>query len=87
LIDILITFINVLQQVLVLLVIVSVILSYFMDPYHPIRQGVDRIVGPLLSPIRRVVPLVGMLDFSPLVLIILIQIVAGLLVRLLFSLR
>lgn len=86
-IDILITFINVLQQVLVLLVIVSVILSYFMDPYHPIRQGVDRIVEPLLSPIRRIVPLVGMLDFSPLVLIILIQIVSNLLVRLLFSLR
>ena len=86
-IDILITFITVLQQVLVLLVIVSVILSYFMDPYHPIRQGVDRIVEPLLSPIRRIVPLVGMLDFSPLVLIILIQIVSSLLVRLLFSLR
>jgi YggT family protein len=86
-IDILITFINVLQQILVLLVIVSVILSYFMDPYHPIRQGVDRIVEPLLSPIRRIVPLVGMLDFSPLVLIILIQIVSGLLVSLLRSLR
>jgi len=86
-IDIMITFITVLQQVLVLLVIVSVILSYFMDPYHPIRQGVDRIVEPLLSPIRRIVPLVGMLDFSPLVLIILIQVVANLLVRLLFSLR
>ena len=86
-IDTLIVFINVLQQVLVLLVIVSVILSYFMDPYHPIRRGVDRIVEPMLSPIRRIVPLVGMLDFSPLVLIILIQVVCNLLVRFLFSLR
>jgi len=86
-IDILITIINVLSQVLVLLVIVSVILSYFMDPYHPIRQGVDRIVEPMLSPIRRIVPLVGMLDFSPLVLIIIIQLVFGFLARLLFSLR
>ena len=57
------------SQLLVLLVIVSVILSYFMDPYHPIRRGVDSIVEPMLAPIRRVVPLVGMLDFSPLVLI------------------
>jgi YggT family protein len=86
-IDTLIIFINALQQILILLVIVSVILSYFMDPYHPIRRGVDRIVEPLLSPIRRIVPLVGMLDFSPLVLIILIQIVCNLLVRFLFSLR
>jgi YggT family protein len=58
-----------------------------MDPYHPIRQGVDRIVEPLLSPIRRIVPLVGMLDFSPFILIILIQVISGFLVRLLFSLR
>jgi YggT family protein len=63
-----------------------VILSYFLDPYHPVRRGLDRLVDPMLSPIRRVVPLVGMIDFSPLVLIILIQIIGGLLVRLLFTL-
>jgi YggT family protein len=85
--DTLIIFINALQQILVLLIIVSVILSYFMDPFHPIRRGVDRIVEPMLSPIRRIVPQVGMLDFSPLVLIILIQVVSNLLVRFLFSLR
>lgn len=86
-IDILITLIRAIQQVLVLLVIVSVILSYFMDPYHPVRRTIDSIVAPMLNPIRRVVPLVGMLDFSPLVLIILIQVIGNLLVRLLFSLR
>ena len=83
---ILITIISALQQILILLVILSVILSYFMDPFHPIRRGLDRIVEPMLNPIRRVVPLLGMLDFSPLVLIILIQIVGGLLIRLLVTL-
>ena len=86
-IDILALFINAISQLLVLLVIVSVILSYFMDPYHPVRRGVDRIVEPMLSPIRRIVPVVGMLDFSPLVLIILIQLISSLLTRLLISLR
>ncbi|HEX5807411.1 MAG TPA: YggT family protein [Anaerolineales bacterium] len=86
-IDTLIIFINALQQILILLVIVSVILSFFMDPYHPVRRGVDRIVEPMLSPIRKIVPQVGMFDFSPLVLIILIQIICNLLVRFLFSLR
>lgn len=86
-IDILIIFINALQQILLLLIIVSVILSYFMDPYHPVRRGVDRIVEPMLSPIRRVVPLLGMIDFSPLVLILLIQLISNLLVRFLISLR
>jgi len=85
--DILIIIIDTLSNILALLVFVSVILSYFMDPYHPIRRGVDVIVEPMLAPIRRVVPLVGMLDFSPLVLIFLIQFVAGVLTTLLFSLR
>ena len=84
---ILINLVNIIEWILILLVFVSVVLSYFMDPYHPVRRGVDRIVEPMLSPIRRIVPLVGMLDFSPLVLIILIQLVSNLLVRLLFSLR
>ena len=83
----LVTIINIVSQILVLLVFVSVILSYFMDPYHPIRRGVDNIVQPLLNPIRRVVPLLGMLDFSPLVLILLIQLVKNLLISLLLSLR
>jgi YggT family protein len=85
--EILILLIRSIQQILVLLIIVSVILSYFMDPYHPIRRGLDRIVEPMLMPIRRVVPLIGMFDLSPLVLIILIQVIGNLLIRLLISLR
>ncbi len=86
-IDILILFISAISQLLVLLVIVSVILSYFMDPYHPIRRGVDSVVEPMLSPIRRVVPLIGALDFSPLVLIILLQLLSNLIIRFLYTLR
>lgn len=86
-ISLIILFINALSQLLVLLVIVSVILSYFMDPYHPVRRAIDGVVEPLLAPIRRVVPLVGMLDFSPLILIILIQVVANLIIRFLLTLR
>lgn len=84
--EILIILINTVQQILVVLVIVSILLSYFMDPYHPVRRGVDNIVQPMLNPIRRVVPLVGMFDFSPLILIILIQVVSNLLIAFLSSL-
>jgi YggT family protein len=82
----LIRIINIVSQLLVLLVFVSVILSYFMNPYHPIRRGVDNIVEPMLAPIRRVVPLIGMLDFSPLILILLIQLLKSLLISLLVAL-
>ena len=86
-IEILILFINAISQLLVLLVIVSVILSYFMDPYHPVRRSIDSVVEPMLAPIRRVIPLLGMIDFSPLVLIILIQLLARILISVLLTLR
>ena len=79
--------INTVQQILVVLVIVSILLSYFMDPYHPVRRGVDNIVQPMLAPIRRVVPLVGMFDFSPLILILLLQFAGRILITLIASLR
>ena len=77
--------INIVAQVYVWIVIASILLSYFMDPYHPVRQGVDNLVKPLLDPIRRVVPPVGMLDFSPLILIVLVQVVSNLLTRFLIA--
>jgi YggT family protein len=86
-IQLLVLFINALSQLLVLLVIISVILSYFMDPYHPIRRSIDSVVEPMLAPIRRVVPLLGVLDLSPLVLIILIQLISNILIRVLLTLR
>ena len=69
-----------------LLLIAYVILSYFMDPYHPVRSTVNRMVNPILDPIRRILPQTGMMDFSPLVAIILVQIIEYILERLLISL-
>jgi YggT family protein len=86
-IEILVLFINAISQLLVILVIISVILSYFMDPYHPIRRSIDGVVEPMLAPLRRVVPPLGMIDLSPLILIILIQVLANIIVRVLLSLR
>jgi YggT family protein len=75
--------ISFLANAIVLLVIVQVILSYFMSPFHPVRRMIDQIVEPMLVPIRKVVPLVGMFDFSPLILIILVQVLATVLINLL----
>ncbi|MBC8509942.1 MAG: YggT family protein [Chloroflexi bacterium] len=71
----LIQLIDVAVRLFVLLILAHIVLSYFMDPFHPVRRQVDRIVEPMLTPIRRVVPLVGMIDFSPLVLLISVQFV------------
>jgi YggT family protein len=83
---IIIVFIRYLVQILSLIVIIDIVLSYFMPPFNPIRNFLDRIVNPLLAPIRRVVPPIGMIDFSPLILLILIQVVGSILISLLGNL-
>ena len=81
--SLLIIFINVISQVFVWIVIASAVLSFFLPPFHPVREALDRIVDPFLNPIRRIVPLAGTLDFSPLILILLVQLIAGALIKLL----
>ncbi len=78
--------INILANLLIIVIIVDTFLTYFLSPYHPLRRTLDQIVNPLLAPIRRVVPLVGMFDFSPLILIFLVEVVSYILRSLLYIL-
>lgn len=56
------------------LVIVQAILSW-VNPHAPLAPAIQQLTQPFLAPIRRVVPLVGGVDLSPLVLIVLLQVV------------
>lgn len=60
------------------LVIVQVVLSW-VNPYAPLAPAVRQLTDPLLNPLRRVVPLIGHVDLSALVLIVLVQILLMLL--------
>ena len=68
--------VDIIRQTIFLIILLKVILSYFMDPYHPFRQSVDRLIDPLLKPIRQIIPTAGRFDFSPIILIILVEIIA-----------
>jgi len=72
-----------LVQLLTLLVIIQVFLSYFLSPIHPLRYNLDRIIEPMLVPIRRIIHPFGMLDLSPLVLIIIVQILGRVVISIL----
>jgi YggT family protein len=79
----LVTIIQVLRRTIFLIVLLKVILSYFMDTFHPIRQAIDRLIDPLLRPIRKVVPTMGGFDFSPLILILIVELLANILISIL----
>jgi YggT family protein len=82
----LISAVDIIARLIILLLIIHVVLTYFMSPFHPIRQRIDRIIEPMLNPIRRVIPTVGMIDFSPLILILLVQVINLIIKRFLFTL-
>jgi YggT family protein len=78
--------INIVQLITTLLticIIGDILVSYFLSPYHPVRSFLDKIVQPMLTPIRRFVPLIGMLDFSPFILLLIIQLLERIIIQVL----
>lgn len=57
---------------LMALLVLQVVLSW-VNPHAPMAPAVDQLVRPFLAPVRRIVPLVGNFDLSPLVVFVLIQ--------------
>ncbi len=83
--NIAIRMINIAVRLLTLLVFLYSLLSFFLSPYHPVRETLAKVVEPMLVPIRRAMPPTGGIDLSPLILIIVIQILGAILVALLRS--
>jgi YggT family protein len=64
--------------ILVIAIFVRAILSWFqLDPRSPLVQALDSITEPILEPIRRIMPRLGMIDLSPLVAILLLQFISS----------
>lgn len=59
--------------ILVFALIVQAVLSW-VNPYSPVGPLFDALTRPFLRPIRRFVPPLGNVDLSPLVLIVLLQV-------------
>lgn len=79
---------DLLLSILMWIIIIQVVLSWLLafNVFNTSSQGVrtialaiDRITAPLYRPIRRMLPDFGGIDFSPLVILILIQVIKKLL--------
>lgn len=77
------TFISILSQVLSMAILARILLSW-VPSLQQSRLGrfVYDITEPILGPIRRLIPPLGALDLSPFVAMVLIQVLAQLLQRL-----
>ena len=71
-----VSIIRILCDVLTIIILLRVILSWFSPrPTNILAVILYRVTEPFLAPLRRIIPRVGMFDFSPLVAVILIQLI------------
>ena len=70
----LVMFINILFEALSLAILARVLLSWIqVDPHNQFVQLLYQITEPILGPLRRFIPPLGMIDISPIVALFVLQ--------------
>ena len=74
--NIIANFIRILVNVLWFALLARVVLSWInLSPTNPLVVIINQITEPILAPIRRVLPKMGMIDLSPMVALIIIIVI------------
>lgn len=68
------SFVYILVNILTYAIIIRALMSWFNpSPENPIVRFVNEITDPILVPLSRLVPRIGMIDISPIVAIVLLN--------------
>ncbi len=74
----LVSFLVLMCNILSFAIFLRAILSWFpISPNNSLVTILFQVTEPIIAPLRRVIPLVGMMDITPLVAMVLLQIVAS----------
>jgi YggT family protein len=75
-------------QLYIFVLLARILVSWIpnLDPYNPIVQMLYRVTDPVLEPARRIIPPIGMIDISPIVVFFGLQILSSMLIDLANSL-
>jgi YggT family protein len=78
----------VLFQILSMAIVIRALLSWFnLPPGNPLVNLLFDITEPVLSPLRRVVPRIGMIDITPVAAILLMNFISSALQGVLLNVR
>lgn len=71
-------------QIYTFILLIRILITWIpnLDPYHPIVQLLFQVTEPVLEPARKLIPPIGMIDISPIVVFIILGILQDLLVQL-----
>jgi YggT family protein len=67
--------INLIVWLLTILLFADAAVSFVLQPWHPARRFLDRLVEPMVRPLRHVLPPMGGFDFSIMAALIIVQLV------------
>lgn len=79
-------FIFLLFQGMRVFLVLGTLLPYILPPDNALRNGITRIIDPVLRPFRRIIKPIGGFDFTPLAVYLLLIVVESLISRLLLPL-
>ena len=82
--------INIIFRVYTFLIFARIIFSWIrVDPYHPtwgpILRFVYQATQPIMEPVRRLMPSMGGLDFSPIIVLLGLDLLRGLIIQVLLG--
>ena len=81
------SFIDLLFCALNLAILIRVVLSWVnVNPYNPLVSFVYQITDPIIEPLRRIIPPLGMIDITPIIAMILLSVLQQVLLSALFRL-
>jgi len=71
-------------EIYTFVLLIRILMSWIpnLDPYNPIVQFLLQVTDPVLEPARRLIPPIGMIDISPIVVFIALSIIRDLLLHL-----
>ncbi len=71
-------------QIYTFVLLIRILITWIpnLDPHHPIVQLLFQVTDPVLEPARKLIPPIGMIDISPIVVFIALGILQDLLNRL-----
>ena len=86
--NVLISTVDLFFTILTWAIIIRVLLTWVpgLSPYNPVVRVLASITDPILEPARRIIPPIGMIDISPIVVLFVLQLVREFVLRFLINL-
>jgi YggT family protein len=78
---------NAATTIIIIAIILRALLSFTpLGPYHPLVRIMHQFTEPFIQPFRRLMPATGMMDFSPMIAILVLSVANRVLQQILISL-